>query len=231
MFNLSENSRSMRSYFFRCRMKYSMRIAYIFIILTLLTFLYYFQIVQFGTNTIIISLFPSSFLQIKDTTLIHESLNAQIKENSHIKHESPTNIDQIKRLFVQVAKQHAAIQQQLTMPEVAETVQLQKRIEALIIAKKEEQTKEYLQEKLNEKKQKDLVTSAEAANVTNTEDIYDDLELDTKLEENNFLNRDQLVKILKLEKYKLHNKIRDGKVESIRTLLKKYDKKNLVKDR
>lgn len=205
-----------------------MRIAYILTFLISFTFLYSFQVIQFVDNKIIISLFPSDLIQIETETTFNVPVDEkQIKVS--------VNIEQINRLFVQVAKEHVAIQRKLTKQEISDGMKLQRKIHAIIIAKQEEQKKEYLQEKREEKA--DLVTSANDIideandNATDIDDHYEDLEFSTKLESNDFIKRAELIKILKLEKFRLHNKVMKGKVTSVRTLFDKYDADNLVKDR
>lgn len=209
------------------RMKCTNRLLYFLVLLVGLTVGNLFGIIQFHSNQVIINLYPVPLSNKNPVPGYHDISRDEFKNDYHINYEHTQTIavnnnfrnDQIdqesmrqniSRLFVMVSKSKVEIKAGLSQAEIVAALQLEERYKYVIEQLQRQQRIEFKEEN-PPKKDKD-------GKVVNDTD-YDDLELTTKLDDENFVERSDFVKLLKLEKWKRTKK----KFANVKMLLDRTD--------
>lgn len=105
------------------------------------------------------------------------------------------------RFFMTIATQKKIIKTDLTRKEIQEVMDLEEINKNVISNIQKEQIAEYKQENLKTDK-----NNADKKFQSKEIQTYEELELSSKLDEENFIQRDELIKFLKYEKEKLRNR-------------------------
>lgn len=182
------------------RMKYTNRLLSILFILVGITLANLLGIIQFNSNKVVIYLYPLQFDSNSEFPAT-SALSLDLRNDHRLGLGTTANYRpfpeamraNISRLFVAISKFKSEIRAGLTQAEVVAAIELEEKFRTLIAAFQREQRKEYREDNPLKKD-----TNGKVLNDTD----YEDLELITKLDEDNYVERTDFIKLIKLEKYR-----------------------------